>query len=187
MPDNNHLSSFERTVLPHLDAAYNLARRLTRNEQDAEDMVQESYLRAFRFFAGFHGSDARAWVLTIVRNTCFSWLHTNRTARYTAEFDENLFLPDPRAPNPENLVLMKDDGDLMRKALDKLPPNLREVLILREVEGMSYREIADFTGRPAGTVMSSLSRARGHLRDVLRGLMKIESAPSSSSTIAVNC
>jgi RNA polymerase sigma-70 factor (ECF subfamily) len=171
MLEHNQLPNFEQAVLPHLDAAYNLARWLTRNEQDAEDVVQEAYLRAFRFFAGFRGGDARAWLMKIVRNTCYTWLHVNRPLQDATDFDENLFPPDSRAPNPEEVVLQKDSGTLVRKALEKLPSNFREVLILRELEGMSYKEIADITGMPAGTVMSSLSRARGRLRQVLTGLM----------------
>lgn len=164
-------SNFEQTVLPHLDAAYNLARWLTRNEQDAQDAVQEAYLRALRFFPGYRGGDARAWLMKIVRNTCYTWLHANGPLKDAAEFDENIFPPDPRALNPEQLVLQNDDGALVRKALEELTPNFREVLILREIEGMSYKEIADITGMPAGTVMSSLSRARDRLRQALTGLM----------------
>jgi RNA polymerase sigma-70 factor, ECF subfamily len=171
MFEHNHLPNFEQAVLPHLDAAYNLARWLTRNEQDAEDVVQEAYLRAFRFFAGFRGGDARAWLMKIVRNTCYTWLHANRPLQDATEFDENLFPPDHRALNPEEVVLQNDSGTLVRKALEELAPNYREVLVLRELEGMSYKEIADITGMPAGTVMSSLSRARGRLRQVLTGLM----------------
>jgi RNA polymerase sigma factor (sigma-70 family) len=163
--------NFEQIVLPHLDAAYNLARWLTRNEQDAQDAVQEAYLRALRFFPGYRGGDARAWLMKIVRNTCYTWLHANGPLKDAAEFDENLFPPDPRALNPEQLVLQNDDGALVRKALEELTPNFREVLILREIEGMSYKEIADITGMPAGTVMSSLSRARDRLRQALTGLM----------------
>jgi RNA polymerase sigma-70 factor (ECF subfamily) len=163
--------NFEQTVLPHLDAAYNLARWLTRNEQDAQDAVQEAYLRALRFFPGYRGGDARAWLMKIVRNTCYTWLHANGPLKDAAEFDEIFFPPDPRALNPEQLVLQNDDGALVRKALEELTPNFREVLILREIEGMSYKEIADITGMPAGTVMSSLSRARNRLREALAGLM----------------
>jgi RNA polymerase sigma-70 factor, ECF subfamily len=168
MTEQNWPGTFDQEVLPHLDAAYNLARWLTRNNQDAEDVVQEAYLRAFRFFAGFRGGDARAWLMKIVRNTCYTWLHANRPLQDAAEFDENFFPPDSRAPNPEEVVLQNDSAALLRKALEKLPPNSREVLILRELEGMSYREIGDITGMPAGTVMSSLSRARGRLRQALR-------------------
>ena len=177
MFEHNHLPNFEQAVLPHLDAAYNLARWLTRNEQDAEDVVQEAYLRAFRFFAGFRSGDARAWLMKIVRNTCYTWLHANRPLQDAAEFDENLFPPDSRAPNPEEVALQNDGGTLVRKALEKLPANFREVLILRELEGMSYREIAEITGMPAGTVMSSLSRGRDRLRQILTGLMNGDTRP----------
>jgi RNA polymerase sigma-70 factor, ECF subfamily len=186
MTEQNWSDTFERTVLAHLDAAYNLARWLTRNEQDAEDVVQEAYLRAFRFFPGFRGGDARAWLLKIVRNTCYTWLHANRPLQEATEFDENLFHPDSCAPNPEEVVFQKDSGARLRKALEKLPPNFREVLILRELEGMSYREIADVTSMPAGTVMSSLSRARGRLRQVLTNLMTGDTVPNSRRTAAVN-
>ena len=169
MPENYHSRDFEQAVLPHLDAAYNLARRLIRNQQDAEDMVQEAYLRALRYFASFHGNDARAWMLTIVRNTCLSWLSTNCPLRNSTEFDEAMYSSDSKAPNPERLLLLKDGANLVRKALDKLPPNSRKVLVLREIEGMSYKEIAYSTGMPPGTVMSSLSRARSRLNDLVRG------------------
>jgi RNA polymerase sigma-70 factor, ECF subfamily len=148
MPERNNLPSFEQTVLPHLDAAYNLARWLTLNKRDAEDVVQESYLRAFR-------------------NTCYTWLHANRPLLEATEFDETLFSPDSRSLNPEESVLRNDRVALVRKALETLPANFREVLILRELEGLTYKEIAEITGMPAGTVMSSLSRARDRLRQVL--------------------
>jgi RNA polymerase sigma-70 factor (ECF subfamily) len=186
MIEQTHLPNFEEAVLPHLDSAYNLARWLTRNEQDAEDAVQDACLRAFRFFPGFRGGDARPWLLKIVRNTWYTRLHANRVLRDAAEFDENLFPTDFRALNPEEAVLQNDSGALVRKALEKLPVNFREVLILREIEGMSYKEIADITGMPAGTVMSSLSRARERLREALTGLMSAETAPSSLRTVVVN-
>jgi RNA polymerase sigma factor (sigma-70 family) len=137
MFEHNHLPNFEQAVLPHLDAACNLARWLTRNEQDTQDVVQETYLCAFRFSAGFRGGDARAWLMKIVRNTCYTWLHANQPLQDAAEFDENFFPHDSRAPNPEEVVLQNDSAALLRKALEKLPPNSREVLILRELEGMS--------------------------------------------------
>jgi len=186
MPEDNHIPSFEQAVLPHLDAAYNLARWLTRNQQDAEDVAQEACLRAFRFFPGFRGGDARAWLLKIVRNTCYSWLHANRPLREATEFDENLFPPDSRAPNPEEVVLQNDSGVLVRRALEQLPTNFREILILRELEGMSYGEIAEITGMPAGTVMSTLSRARGRLRQALTSLMKGDTVPGSRRIVAAN-
>jgi RNA polymerase sigma-70 factor (ECF subfamily) len=186
MPEHDHLPSFERVVLPHLDAAYNLARWLTRNERDAEDVVQESYLRAFRFFTAFRGGDARAWLLRIVRNTCYTWLHANRPLQESAEFDENLFSPNSGTPNPEETVLRKDREAVLRKALKMLSPKFREVLILRELEGLSYREIAEITGMPAGTVMSSLSRARDRLRQALTVLMSGATTSSPARIEAVN-
>jgi RNA polymerase sigma-70 factor (ECF subfamily) len=186
MLENNPHPNFEEAVLPHLDATYNLARWLTRNEQDAQDAVQEAYLRALRFFPGFRGGDARAWLMKIVRNTCYTWLHTNRPLQDATEFDENLFPPDSCAPNPEEVVLQNDSGALMRKALEKLPPNFREVLILRELEGMSYKEIAEITGMPAGTVMSSLSRARGRLRQALTGLMNGDTVQGPRRIVALS-
>ena len=124
--------------------------------------------------------------MKIVRNTCYTWLHANRPLQDATEFDENFFPSDSRAPNPEELVLQNDNDTLVRKALEMLPPNYREVLILREFEGMSYGEIADITGMPVGTVMSSLSRARGRLRQVLTDLMTRVTAPSSRRIVDVN-
>jgi RNA polymerase sigma-70 factor (ECF subfamily) len=176
MLEHDRLPSFEQTFFPHLGTAYNLARWLTRNGRDAEDVVQEAYVRALRFFPGFRGGDARAWLMKIVHNTCCTWLRANRPLQDATEFDENLFPADSRAPNPEEALLQKDSGDLVRKALEKLPPNFREVIILRELEGMSYKEIAAITGMPAGTVMSSLSRARDRLRQALTRLMSGEAS-----------
>jgi RNA polymerase sigma factor (sigma-70 family) len=186
MTARNWPGIFEQAVLPHLDAAYNLARWLTRNEPDAQDAVQEAYLRAFRFFPDFRGGDPRAWLLKIVRNSCYSWLRANRPLQDATEFDENLFPPDVRSPNPEEVALQNDNGTLVREALQKLPPNLREVLILRELEGMSYREIGAITGMPKGTVMSSISRARGRLRQVLTASINGDTVPSSRRTAVVN-
>jgi RNA polymerase sigma factor (sigma-70 family) len=117
--------------------------------------------------------------MKIVRYTCFTWLHVNRPLQDATEFDENLFSKFSRAPNPEEVVLQNDSGTLMRKALEKLPLNFREVFILRELEGMSYREIAEITGMPAGTVMLTLSRARGCLRDTLTALGNCNTLPPS--------
>jgi RNA polymerase sigma factor (sigma-70 family) len=186
MIEHNQLPTFEQAVLPHLSAAYNLARWLTCNEQDAQDAVQEAYLRAFQFFDGFRGGDARAWVMRIVRNSCYSWLRANRPLQDAAEFDENFFHPDPRALNPEEVVIQDDRGSHMREALEKLPANFREVIILRELEGMSYKEIAGITGMPPGTVMSSLSRARGRLRQALTSLLNDDAVLSSRRISAVN-
>lgn len=179
MLEASSLPNFERDVLPHLDAAFNLARWLTRNQQDAEDAVQEGCLRALRFFRGFHGGDARAWLMKIVRNICYTRMHASGSLKHAVEFDENLLPPDSRALNPEEAALQDSFGNVVRKALETLPPNYREVLILRELEGMSYREIAGITGMPAGTVMSSISRARGRLRQTLADVMNAKAPPGS--------
>ena len=175
--DHKQCPTFEEAFMPHLNAAYNLARWLTRNKQDAEDVVQEAYLRAFRFFSGFRGGDGRAWLLKIVRNTCYTWLEANRPLQQAAEFDESFFSTDFGALNPEQSLLQTDSRDLVRKALERLPANFREVLILRELEGMSYEEIAEITGTPAGTVMSRLSRGRDRLRQALHDVSSRETRP----------
>jgi RNA polymerase sigma-70 factor (ECF subfamily) len=179
MLEHGHITNFEQAVLPHLDAAYNLARWLMRNDQDAQDAVQEAYLRAFRFFPGFRGGDARAWLMKIVRNTCYTSLRANRPMQDATEFDETVLMPDSQAPNPEQAALQNDSDSSVRQAVESLPTGFREVLILREIEGMSYKEIAEITGMPTGTVMSSLSRARGRLRQALAGAM--DGNPMSSS------
>lgn len=164
---------FEAVALPHLDAAYNLARWLLRDEQAADDVVQEAYLRALRYFGSFHGEDAKPWLLGIVRNACFTWLQDNRGAAQTLEFDEDRdsgeqdLAPERRADNPEQLLSRKQDGAALSAAIDGLPTVFREVLILRELEELSYDEIARIVGIPTGTVMSRLSRARGLLRAAL--------------------
>ena len=186
MLEHSDPPNFEQDVLPQLDAAYNLARWLMRNEQDAQDVVQEACLRAFRFFSGFHGGDARAWLMKIVRNTCYTWLHANRPLQDAAAFDENVSPADYHAPDPEELLLQNDSGNLLHQALENLPSSLREILILREIEGMSYREIADITGVPLGTVMSSLSRARGRLRQALTSVMNGNKMHGSRRTAAAS-
>ena len=158
---------FEQVLMPHLDAAYNLARWLTRNDTDAEDVVQEAYLRAFRFFDGFRGGNARAWLLKIVRNTCFTWLRQNRAQEPATEFDEEFHSEESDSASPEKLMLQNADNQLVRQALEELPVEFRETLILRELDGLSYKEIADVTGISIGTVMSRLSRARQRLEKVL--------------------
>jgi RNA polymerase sigma-70 factor (ECF subfamily) len=178
--------TFEDVVLPHLDAAYNLARWLTRHEQDAEDIVQEAYLRAFRYFPSFHGGEARAWLMKIVRNTCYTWMDATRAMRNAVEFDENVFPTDRRERNPEQALLQSDSAGLVRKALKDLSANFREVLVLRELEGMSYREITEITGIPTGTVMSSLSRGRGRLRQALTSLMSGDEAANSRGDVTAN-
>ena len=162
--------NFEEAVMPHLDAAYNLARWLMRNEADAQDMVQEAYLRALRFFGGFHGTDARAWLLTIVRNTCYTWLKRRRSPELSGEFEEVVLTKESDEPNPEASHVLKVQAQLINEAIEKLPIEFREVVILRELEELSYKEIAAITGIPIGTVMSRLSRARKRLFVCLRGV-----------------
>lgn len=167
-------SRFEETILPHLDAAYNLARWLTRNDQDAEDMVQESCLRAFKSFDGFYGVNAKAWLLTIVRNTCYTWLGKNRTHDLSTSLDEEVHQAESQAPDPQTLLLRFEDNQALQQALEELPTEFREVLILRELEGLSYKEIADVADLPQGTVMSRLARARGRLKLSLAARMNKE-------------
>jgi RNA polymerase sigma factor (sigma-70 family) len=157
---------FELLVLPHLDAAFNLARWLLRSRADAEDMAQEAMLRAYRFFRGFHGGDARAWLLQIVRNTCYTWLEKNRPLELKTEFDEELDVQ--HGPDPEALAIASDNRERLKSALETLPPRFREVLVLRELEGCSYKEIAAITSIPIGTVMSALARARRRLQMTLK-------------------
>ena len=152
---------FEQLVLPHVDAAFNLARWLLRNREDAEDVAQEAMLRAWRFFVGFHGGDARAWLLQIVRNACYTWLEENRPMELSVEFDEKLHLES--CVTPETIAVAGDDRKCLTLALETLPPRFREVIVLRELEGYSYKEIAAIAAIPVGTVMSSLSRARRQL------------------------
>ena len=161
------LARFEETVLPHLDAAYNLARWLTANEHDAEDVVQESYLRAVKFFSGFHGENAKPWLLAIVRNTCYTWLRRNRMEEPATELDEGTQLIDQSSPNPESLLLAAARTELLRRALETLAPGFREIVILRDIEGMSYKDIAEIASIPVGTVMSRLARARARLQKLL--------------------
>jgi RNA polymerase sigma-70 factor (ECF subfamily) len=156
---------FETLVLPHLDAAFNLARWLLRSSADAEDASQEAMLRAFRFFNGFQGGDVRAWLLQIVRNTCFTWLEKNRHVKDMTEFDEEL--RGSPSPTPESLAIAADGRERLTHALESLPPGYREVIVLRELEGCSYKEIATITSIPIGTVMSRVSRARRQLQIAL--------------------
>jgi RNA polymerase sigma-70 factor, ECF subfamily len=165
----DRLASFEQSVLPHLGAAYNLARWLTRNEHDAEDVVQEAYMRAFKFFGGFRGGDSRSWLLTIVRNTCYTWMQQNRSRELTKVLDEEIHTLSSDSMDPEAIVLQSVSNDLLRRAIDELPPEFREVIVLRELQEMSYREIADISGIPIGTVMSRLARGRQRLHRVLAG------------------
>jgi RNA polymerase sigma-70 factor (ECF subfamily) len=161
------LASFEQAMLPHLDAAHNLARWLLRNEQDAQDVVQEAYLRAFRSFAGFRGTNGRAWLLTIVRNTSYTLLKKNRAADLTTPFDEEIHASDHESASPATLLEHAEDSELIMNAMDELPAEFREILILRHQESLSYNEIGETLKIPIGTVMSRLARARGKLKEYL--------------------
>jgi RNA polymerase sigma-70 factor (ECF subfamily) len=169
---------FEQAVLPHLDAAYDLARWLTRNDADAEDVVQTACLRALQFFDGFHGANPRAWLLTIVRNAFYTWLEQKGRGGGPAEvFDETLHTEEGAVTDPELALLKRADGRLLRQAFEDLPLAFREVMVLRELEGLSYKEIAAVAGIPIGTVMSRLARARRHLQEYLIAHGVKEGAP----------
>ncbi len=163
------LQSFEAIMLPHLDAAHNLARWLLRNEQDAQDVVQEAYLRAFKSFGGFHGSNGRAWLLTIVRNTSYTLLKKNQAVDLSTTFDEELHASGQESVSPETILERSEDATLIKEAMDELPAEFREILTLRHQEGMSYKEIADVAQIPPGTVMSRLARARRKLLEAVCG------------------
>src|SRR4030095_17039508 len=163
----NLLPSFEEAVLPHLTAAYNLARWLTRDETDAQDVVQEAYLRAYKHFGNFHGGHGRPWLLAIVRNTCYTWMQHNRSPELTIPLDDALHEIESKDLNREALLMQSADTQMVRKALEELPVEFREVLVLRELEGLSYKQIADVADIPIGTVMSRLARARKRLQQSL--------------------
>jgi RNA polymerase sigma factor (sigma-70 family) len=167
--EKTELARFEQVVLPHLGAAYNLARWLTGNNHDAEDVVQESYLRALKFFGGFRGENSRPWLLTIVRNTCFTWLRQNRFSEFT-ELDEQIHGREREPRNPESIMLAATHSETVRKAIEALAPEFREVIILREMEELSYKEISAIASIPVGTVMSRLARARSRLQELLSEL-----------------
>jgi len=168
--DEAELRRFELLALPHLDAAYNLARWLTRSDHDAEDVVQEASLRALRYFGGFRGDNARPWLMQIVRHTCYSWLKDNRPAEVIA-FDDGddawQNVPAPPDDEPQAVYMRTADRAQINKALAGLPVVFREVLVLRELEDLSYKDIAHIVDIPVGTVMSRLARARGLMRDAL--------------------
>src|SRR5579871_631111 len=164
---------FANVVIPHLDDAYGLARWVTGNRADAEDVVQEACLRAFRGIDGFSGGNGRAWVLTIVRNTAYDWLRKNRSATVIHVDDleaiERMQLADDAAAgdNPEAALIARADEAKLEAAIASLPALFRETLVLRDVQGLDYREIATITGVPIGTVMSRLARARRRVIETL--------------------
>lgn len=172
--ERRHQSRFETVALPHLDAAYSLARWLTRNDADAADVVQEAYLRAFRYFDSYRDGDAKSWLLRIVRRTCYSWLERNRPAELVA-LDAADDIGEPGAAEPaaagdtEALLLNRSDLRRLDRLLEMLPAPLREAIVLRELQELGYREIAEVTGVPIGTVMSRLHRARSALRRAWEG------------------
>ena len=164
MDERERLKAFEQTVLPHLDASYNLARWLAGNDADAQDVAQEACLRAFKFFGNFRGENPRAWLLTIVRNTFYTWLRKNRPAEITGELDEEALAVEDVSAHAEFLNSRIEDVDAVRRAIAELPVEFRETVILRELEGFSYKQIAELADVPVGTVMSRLARARKQLQ-----------------------
>lgn len=177
LDEKNKTREFEAIALPHLDAAYNLARWLTRDDHNAEDLVQMAYMRAFRFFDGFRGDDARAWLMTIVRNTYYTWLRDTRPEQGDVSFDDDLHGQDGEwepassydiGNNPEAILAAQDARRLVNQAIESLPPSFREVIVLKEINDCSYKEIAGIAGIPLGTVMSRLARGRKLLGDYLK-------------------
>jgi RNA polymerase sigma-70 factor, ECF subfamily len=170
MSDDDHWRRFELLALPHLDAAYNLARWLTHNDHDAQDVVQEASMRAMRYIGGLRGDSARAWLLQIVRHTCYSWLKENRPSERLFFDDADAAMqeiPGPAADEPQAVALRNADRAQINQALAALPIVFREVLVLRELEDLSYNDIARIADIPLGTVMSRLARARGLMRQSL--------------------
>ena len=173
--EQHRTKRFEEIVLPRLDSAYNLARWLTRNDADAQDVVQQACLRAFKYFDGFDGQYANAWLLKIVRNTYYTWLKQNRPTEEAMSLDDNLEEIDANESamqisasglgrSPETLLSERRDARRLDEQIERLPPVYREIIVLREMDELSYREIADIIGVPIGTVMSRLARGRHKLR-----------------------
>ncbi|HZR19933.1 MAG TPA: sigma-70 family RNA polymerase sigma factor [Verrucomicrobiae bacterium] len=158
---------FEQTVLPHLDSAYNLARWLAGNDHDAQDVAQEASLRAFKYFGSFRGDNARAWLLSIVRNSFHTWLRKNRPPEKTVEMTDDILDIEDSSVNLETVNPQFADAGAVRRAIAELPLEFREIVILREMEGFSYKEIAAMAEVPIGTVMSRLARARKLLQKSL--------------------
>ncbi|OAI54560.1 RNA polymerase subunit sigma [Planctomycetaceae bacterium SCGC AG-212-F19] len=170
---------FEQATLPHLDAAYNLARWLTQDEHAAEDVVQEAYYRAARYFASFRGGDGRAWLLGVVRRASYDWLEKRR-AQAAVLFNEDAHDPRDDSSNPALLAIRASDQACVHKALAELPVPLREAIVLRELEGLSYQQIAAVADIPIGTVMSRLARARQQLQRLLASYAESESEEEMS-------
>ncbi|HLY16788.1 MAG TPA: sigma-70 family RNA polymerase sigma factor [Bryobacteraceae bacterium] len=162
---------FEQIFLPHLDAAYNLAHWLTRNEHDAEDIVQEAYLRAFRYFDSFRGTDGKAWLLAVVRNTCLTW-RSREYGMAKIPFDEEVHHDSANLPTTGSQLATEGNLASLRDCMESLPAEFRGVLVMRELEELPYKDIAEVTGLPIGTVMSRLSRARQRLQDCVAGRTK---------------
>jgi RNA polymerase sigma factor (sigma-70 family) len=181
---NEKLARFEAAILPHLDAAYNLARWLTRHEQNAEDVVQEAYLRAYQYFDRFQGDTGRAWLLRIVRNTCYTWLEKNRPHQSTVPLNEAGLEIASKAFAPGTKPLVDVRREQLEQALAALTPDLREVVVLRELEQFSYKEIAAVADIPLGTVMSRLARGRQQLHDQLQQTTQAERSEASPKQTA---
>jgi RNA polymerase sigma-70 factor (ECF subfamily) len=166
----SELERFEAVMLPHLSAAYRLARYLTRSDYDADDVVQEAFLRALRYFGGFRGegaSQSRAWLLAIVRNMAHTWRHRHRADASATEFDETMHSEAASDEHPGSELSRRESRETLAAALAQLPPDFREVIVLREIEGLSYKEISEVVDVPVGTIMSRLSRARKRLQEAL--------------------
>jgi RNA polymerase sigma-70 factor (ECF subfamily) len=163
------LQLFEECILPHLNAAYNLARWITRNEHDAQDIVQESYLRAFRFFDGYRGGDGKSWLMAVVRNTCSTWRRRESRDSSNEPFDEKAHSSNRQMQNQEEKLVDSSKMSVLRNCIEMLPLEFREVIVMRELEEMSYREISEVASLPVGTVMSRLSRARKRLEECAGG------------------
>src|SRR5215831_14240729 len=171
--ERERLELFEQTVLRHLDSAYNLARWLAGNDHDAQDVAQEASLRAFKYFGSYRGDNARAWLLSIVRNSFHTWLRKNRPTEKLEMTEEILEIEDPSV-TVEAFNALFVDADAVRRAIAELPLDFREIVILREMEGFSYKEIAELAEVPIGTVMSRLARARKLLQKSLAAAFKPE-------------
>jgi RNA polymerase sigma-70 factor (ECF subfamily) len=181
--DSGVVTRFQGQVLPHLDAAHNLARWLTRKPADAEDVVQEAMLRAFNAFDAFRGGDPRSWLLRIVRNTCYTWLRKNHLMeQVTAAFDDKLHDVASDAADPSAMLLRTEDAQKVREAIELLPVEFREAVVLREMEGLSYKEIAAVADVPIGTVMSRLARARERLGVMLSVAQNTAAEPTIAQT-----